>query len=234
MRLQAAVYCGMCTLQHRGISIIVDICAGQQQLVIVPVDVAGWPSCVCLLCCPWPPSPLKSPAWLRCNLTLLHQAEKELREKRKQEALAAKRYPMDDLELLSEELTAAAAAALAAQTDAAAAEGDAGATASGTAAVALLPAQQVDLTCLSEAQHLDEAAAQHMGQMLYVADTLGQFGKQLGLKGCTAAELQATLDAVAAGAAVGAGDDTGDGKLVREALAWLACTYQGLLKVGCP
>lgn len=166
---------------------------------------------------------------------LLHQAEKELREKRKQEALAAKRYPMDDLELLSEELAAAAAAALTAQMDAAAAaDGDAGANAAGTAAVALLPAEQVDLTCLSEAQHLDEAAAQHMGQMLYVADTLGQFGKQLGLKGCTAAELQATLDAVAAGAAVGAGDDTGDGKLVREALAWLACTYQGLLKVSCP
>jgi hypothetical protein len=152
------------------------------------------------------------------------QADKELREKRKQEALAAKRYPMDDLELLSEELTAAATAALAD----AASDAD---TANKLPAM-LLPAEQTDLACLSSAEHLDEAASQHVGKVLYVADTLSQFSKQLGLKGCSMAELQATLDAVAAGAAVGGA--VGDGvaaKVVREALAWLACTYQGLLKV---
>jgi hypothetical protein len=40
------------------------------------------------------------------------------------------------------------------------------------------------------------------------------------------------LDAVAAGAAVGGAlGDGQEAKTVREALAWLACTYQGLLKV---
>lgn len=145
-----------------------------------------------------------------------------MREKRKQEALAAKRYPIDDLELLSEELTAAAAAA--------AARGAAAEANGNKAALALLPAEQVDLACLASLQHLDGAASQHMGQLLYVADTLSQFGKQLGLKGCSANELQGMLDAVAAGAAVS--DASGaDAKVVREALAWLACTYQGLLKV---
>lgn len=71
-----------------------------------------------------------------------------------------------------------------------------------------------------------------MGQVLYVADTLTQFGKQLGLKGVGMSELQGILDAAAAGAAVGgAVGDGSDAKAVREALAWLACTYQGLLKV---
>lgn len=157
---------------------------------------------------------------------IIVQADKELREKRKQEALAAKRYPMDDLELLSEELTAAATAALAdAASDADTAE---------KLPAMLLPADQTDLACLSSAEHLDEAASQHMSRVLYVADTLSQFSKQFGLKGCSMAELQATLDAVAAGAAVGgAMGDGGDAKVVREALAWLACTYQGLLKVCC-
>lgn len=162
------------------------------------------------------------------NLSVL-QAEKELREKRKQEALAAKRYPIDDLQLLSQELTAAATAALATQQDADAA----GVDAAEKLPLALLTAEQADLVCLSSAQHLDEAASQHMGQVLYVADTLSQFAKQLGLKGCSMVELQGILDAVAAGAAVGgAVGDGGDAKVVREALAWLACTYQGLLKVG--
>jgi hypothetical protein len=95
-----------------------------------------------------------------------------------------------------------------------------------------LPAQQADLACLSTAQHLDEAASQRLGQLLYVADTLGQFSRQLGVKGCSVAELEGILDAVAAGAAVGgAVGDGPEAKVVREALAWLACTYQGLLKV---
>ena len=71
-----------------------------------------------------------------------------------------------------------------------------------------------------------------MSQLLYVADTLSTFSKQLGLKGCSMTELQGMLDVVAAGAAVGGvlGDGQ-DAKAVREASAWLACTYQGLLKV---
>lgn len=162
------------------------------------------------------------------------QAEKELREKRKQEALAAKRYPIDDLELLSEELTAAAAAALAAQKD----QQDGGDVAAAAAAagtprrLALPAAEQADLACLASAQHLDEAQSQRMGQLLYVADTLSSFSRQLGLKGCSSAELQGMLDVVAAGAAVGGAlGDGQDAKAVREALRWLACTYQGLLKV---
>jgi hypothetical protein len=44
--------------------------------------------------------------------------------------------------------------------------------------------------------------------------------------------VQGMLDAVAAGAAVGGAlGDGQEAKTVREALAWLACTYQGLLKV---
>jgi hypothetical protein len=152
------------------------------------------------------------------------QAEKEMREKRRLEALAAKRYPIDDLELLSEELAAAATAALAGATD--------GAAAADALPLVLLPAQQADLACLSSAQHLDEAASQRLGQLLYVADTLGQFSRQLGVKGCSVSELEGILDAVAAGAAVGgAVGDGPEAKVVREALAWLACTYQGLLKV---
>ena len=165
-----------------------------------------------------------------CSLTLrlITQVEKELREKRKAEALAAKRYPSDDLELLAEELTAAATAA--ANPEAAAAGPAAAGEASNTS-LALLPAEQVDLSCLGSARTLDEEASQQLGQVLYVADTLSQFGKQLGLKSCSTTELQALLEAAAAGAAVGAAAGDGDTKVVREALAWLACAYQGLLKV---
>lgn len=115
----------------------------------------------------------------------------------------------------------------------------------------MLPPEQLDLVCLSDARHLDQAESAHLGQILYVADTLGQFGKQLGLVGPGAGftggsssskgfgsisreELQGVLDAAAAGAALG-GCAVGDGpeaKRVRDALAWLGCTYQALLKVG--
>lgn len=147
------------------------------------------------------------------------QAEKEEREKRRQEALAAKRYPIDDLELLFEELTSAA-------TGTGAADGDT------VTDKQLLPAQQLDLTCLSEAKHLEQDKALEMGQMLYVADTLSQFSKQLGVRGCSHAELASML----AAAAVGAESVADAGELakeqVREALQWLGSTYHQLMKVS--
>jgi hypothetical protein len=134
----------------------------------------------------------------------MFQAEKELREKRRQDALAAKRYPIDDLELLSEELTAAAAAALAAQNNQPPAQpeggedGGDGITAPGTPRLAAgLSAENADPleACLGSApaQQLDDAESQHMGQLLYVADTLSSFAKQLGLKGVSSGELQVCL-----------------------------------------
>jgi hypothetical protein len=180
------------------------------------------------------------------------QAEKELREKRRQEALAAKRYPIDDLEHLCEELTAAAAAQMGVRLDADAAQQQGHAASSSAAAAAavaaaapagaaagnqadvqlpLLPPEQLDLTCITSAEPLAPAEALGLSRALYVSDTLTQFAKPLGVKGCSLAELNALLEAAAAAAAVGGaiGDDTGS-KAAREALQWLACTYCRLLK----
>eukprot|EP00775_Hariotina_reticulata_P007967 gene7967-8165_t len=201
------------------------------------------------------------------------QAEKEERERRRQEALAAKRYPIDDLELLAEELAAAAAAAVQgrADTGAAAAEGTApGVEAASSRAVSnspavaankeaddaaghpLLPPEQLDLVCLSDAKHLSGAESLQLGQLLYVADTLSQFAKQLKVKGCSHADLKGLL-AAAAPPAVPAADSSSSAGMAgqgsagasaamkdaseatdmerKAALQWLACTYQQLLKV---
>lgn len=199
------------------------------------------------------------------------QAEKEERERRRQEALAAKRYPIDDLELLAEELAAAAAQGRA-DTGTAAAEGTAPgpeaassrAVSSSPAVVAnkeaihaaghpLLPPEQLDLVCLADAKHLSSAESLQLGQLLYVADTLSQFAKQLKVKGCSHAELKGLLAAAAppavpaadssssagtagqgpagASAAVTAVNEATDMER-KAALQWLACTYQQLLKVG--
>lgn len=179
----------------------------------------------------------------RCLHMSCLQAEKEERERRRQEALAAKRYPIDDLALLTEELTAAAAAAAgpsrtasaAADTAArpstsaaaAAAAESSAAEATGKGLATLLPPEQLDVPCLSEAKHLPPEQSEELGQLLYVADTLGQFSRQLGVNGCSHAELQGMLEAAAAAAAAEAADEK-----QREALKWLAHTYQQLLKVG--
>jgi hypothetical protein len=156
------------------------------------------------------------------------QAEKEERERRRLEALAAKRYPIDDLELLTEELTAAALAA---------ANGSAPSTSAAAAAAAdeaskalLLAPEQLDVPGLSDAKHLAPDQSAELGQLLYVADTLSQFARQLGVKGCSSSELQATLQA--AGAAAGAAEEAEGGvQRAKEAQRWLGYTYQQLLKV---
>jgi len=191
------------------------------------------------------------------------QAEKEERERRRQEALAAKRYPIDDLELLAEELAAAAAQGRAGAKAAAAGGTAAAPEATCSRAVsssppaaakealhtghALLPSEQLDLVCLSEAKHLSDLESLQLGQVLYVADTLSQFARQLKVKGCSYADLKDLL-AAAAPAAVSVAESSSSGgtagasaaeKGAKEvtdverkgALQWLAFTYQQLLKV---
>jgi hypothetical protein len=160
---------------------------------------------------------------------LVLQAEKEERERRRLEALAAKRYPIDDLELLSEELTAAALAAAAAANSNGPSSSAAAAAAADDASKALaLAPEQLDVPCLSNAKHLAPQQSAELGQLLYVADTLSQFARQLGVKGCSSSELQATLQAAGAGAA---DEADGSGQRTREAQRWLGHTYQQLLKV---
>lgn len=148
------------------------------------------------------------------------QAEKEEREKRRQEALTAKRYPIDDLELLNEQLTAAVAAAGSAIAG------------SSAAAAATLPPEQLDLVCLLEARHLEPQESIEMGQLLYIADTLGQFSKQLGVKGCTHADLKGMLAAATAADMHLKRDDDASRRQAKEALQWIAATYTQLLRVG--
>jgi hypothetical protein len=159
---------------------------------------------------------------------LFLQAEKEERERRRLEALAAKRYPIDDLELLTEELTAAALAAAngsVPSTSAAAAAAD-------EASRALLTApEQLDVPGLSDAKHLAPEQSAELGQLLYVADTLSQFARQLGVKGCSSSELQGTLQAAGAAAAGAAEEAEGGAQRAKEAQRWLGHTYQQLLKV---
>lgn len=108
----------------------------------------------------------------------------------------------------------------------------AGAAGSSAAAAATLPAEQLDLVCLSEADHLAPEESLELGQLLYVADTLGQFSKQLGVKGCTHAELRAMLAAAAAaGTGLASGEESSK-QQAREALQWFGATYTQLLKVG--
>jgi hypothetical protein len=159
-----------------------------------------------------------------CN-GLCVQAEKEERERRRIEALAAKRYPIDDLELLTEELTAAAFAT--------AANGNVPGTSAAAAAAAdeaskalLLAPEQLDVPGLSDAKHLAPEQSAELGQLLYVADTLSQFARQLGVKGCSSSELQATLQAAGA-----AEEAEGGAQRAKEAQRWLGHAYQQLLKV---
>jgi hypothetical protein len=95
----------------------------------------------------------------------------------------------------------------------------------------LLSGEQSDLPCIRAVQPLEGEASLQLSRALYVADTLTQFAKQLGVKGASMAELEGMLDAAAAAAAVGGANLGGDGTVAREALQWLACTYQRLLKV---
>lgn len=152
----------------------------------------------------------------------LPQAEKEDREKRRQEALAAKRYPIDDLELLTEDLTAAMTAAAEA----------AGTSSAAAAHAATLAPEQLDLTCLANAKHLAPEESLELGQVLYVADTVSQFSKQLGVKRCTHVELRSMLAAAAVGTCDAAGADAFSKQEVREAMQWLAATYTQLLTVS--
>jgi hypothetical protein len=155
----------------------------------------------------------------------LLQAEKEERERRRLEALAAKRYPIDDLELLTEELTAAALAAANGSAPSTSAAADAASKA------LLLAPEQLDVPGLSDAKHLAPEQSAELGQLLYVADTLSQFARQLGVKGCSSSELQATLQAAGAAAAGAAEEAEGGAQRAKEAQRWLGHTYQQLLKV---
>jgi hypothetical protein len=99
--------------------------------------------------------------------------------------------------------------------------------------VLLLEPEQLDVPCLSDAKHLAPEQSAELGQLLYVADTLSQFARQLGVKGCSSSELQGILQAASGGTGAAAADD-GDasGQRTRDAQRWLGHTYQQLLKVS--
>ena len=165
------------------------------------------------------------------------------------------------MELLEENITAAAASGGA--TVAAATAGELGATTTADlgdvqeAAAATEPATaaekaskgsiggiRVDVGGLEAAQWLPIETSEQLAAALYIADTLSQFGKQLGVKGSgfSAQELQEAAEMVAGAAAAaeaGQGDGEGKGAVPVEkesaelvaAQQWLAGLYQQLLQV---
>lgn len=121
-------------------------------------------------------------------LPALLQAEKEERERRRAEALAARRYPIDDMEHLTEQVAAATAPGAGGEEP----QGEADAAApTGPLQLDLLGAP-----CSSGSSANNSASpqgpvpawrpaadGQHLAMGLYVADTLSSFSKQLGLRG---------------------------------------------------
>jgi hypothetical protein len=159
-------------------------------------------------------------------------AEKEERERRRAEALAARRYPIDDAELLAE-LAGKAAASLGPA--AAAALASASPPAKGRKGAAPPPpADGADVPpafdpvggVLAAARQLPADEGRALGDLLYVSDLLASFSKPLKLKGASGADaLSGALAAAGGGGGGAAGDAAG-------AQQWLEGVYRALLMVG--
>ncbi len=116
------------------------------------------------------------------------------------------------------------------------------AAAGGGMSTAMRDSTALDVAVLTDARALHGPEAVELGAVLYVSDTLSQFARQLSVRSCSAAELRSVLAAAAtpvSGEGSGNNNDDNDGSEAapadarrrREALQWLAGTYQQLLKV---
>jgi hypothetical protein len=186
------------------------------------------------------------------------QAEKEERERRRAEALNARRYPIDDAELLCElaakaasALGAGAALAMAATPEAAApskaakgkkaapkkaaraSEDDddaaaAGRSDGGAEAAEAAPAFDPVAGVLAGARQLPAEEGRALGDLLYVADFVTSFAKPLKIKGVSGGA-EGLMAALTAAAGGAKGEAAG------AAQQWVESIYHGLLMVrgGC-